>query len=195
MCDLCILFSFGNRTFSNLHREPHTPVCGSLCANLCEFCEFFLKRDKFSLLPFFLLPFFEFSKLEFSLSLLTISDIPSPLLLLTSKSWAIFYEPPAIFYAKSWEIFKSIFNALPTFYLSLSISLCLSIFHRSQFLQRSGAAYRRMGPAVARRLQARLVAVARQLPRRVLLSRCTPPPDSNHEVCGRCDRQTDSKIP
>ena len=33
------MFSFENITFSNLHRELHTPVCGSLCANLCKFCE------------------------------------------------------------------------------------------------------------------------------------------------------------
>ena len=38
VCDLCVLFSFENITFSNSHTEPHTPVCGSLCANLCEFC-------------------------------------------------------------------------------------------------------------------------------------------------------------
>ena len=47
MCDLCVLFSFENRTFSNSQKEPHTPVCGLLRANLCEFCEFFFKRDKF----------------------------------------------------------------------------------------------------------------------------------------------------
>ena len=45
MCDLCVLFSFENRTFSNSQKEPHTPVCGSLCANLCEFCEFFFSKE------------------------------------------------------------------------------------------------------------------------------------------------------
>ena len=59
MSDLCVLFSFENRTFSKSHTEPHTGVCGSLCAILCEFffninlnSNFFISSDKFSLLPF-----------------------------------------------------------------------------------------------------------------------------------------------
>ena len=32
LCDLCGLFSFETRTFSKSHLEPHTGVCGSLCA-------------------------------------------------------------------------------------------------------------------------------------------------------------------
>ena len=51
LCDLCVLFYFHNRTFSNSHRILHTLVCGSFCANLCEFCTHKLIMQC-SLLPF-----------------------------------------------------------------------------------------------------------------------------------------------